>query len=205
MPRQAVAAYFIVLVVVEHEGRYLLIHEQKHGQGWYLPAGRVEPGETLLAGAVRETQEEAGVKVRPTALIALDQTVWGSGDDVATRFRFALLADPVGSTAPKSFADEHSLEARWFTGPRSAPSASRRRRAHVHRSRARAGAALADRSLRRAPRLKRVCRAARRASRGRLWSPRRSAADDRRRSPMERERSRSAREESPSSTGQGAG
>lgn len=115
MPRQAVAAYFIVLVVVEHEGRYLLIHEQKHGQGWYLPAGRVEPGETLLAGAVRETQEEAGVHVRPTALIALDQTLWGSGDDVATRFRFALLADPVGSTVPKSFADEHSLEARWFT------------------------------------------------------------------------------------------
>ena len=44
MAREAVSAYFIVLVVVEHEGRYLLIHEASHGQTWYLPAGRVEPG-----------------------------------------------------------------------------------------------------------------------------------------------------------------
>jgi phosphatase NudJ len=115
MPRQAVASYFIVLVVVEHEGRYLLIHEQKHGQDWYLPAGGVEPGETLIDAAVRETQEEAGVRVRPTALIALDQTLWGSGASACTRFRYALLAEPVGSVEPKRFADEHSLEARWFT------------------------------------------------------------------------------------------
>lgn len=115
MPRQATAAYFIVLVVVEHEGRYLLIHEQSHGQGWYLPAGGVEPGETLIDAAVRETQEEAGVLVRPTALIALDQTLWGSGAATSTRFRYALLAEPAGSLAPKSFADEHSLEARWVT------------------------------------------------------------------------------------------
>jgi phosphatase NudJ len=115
MPRQPIPAYFIVLVVVEHEGRYLLIHEQKHGQDWYLPAGGVEAGETLIQAAVRETQEEAGVLVRPTALIALDQTLWGSGAATSTRFRYALLAEPVGSLAPKRFADEHSLEARWVT------------------------------------------------------------------------------------------
>jgi 8-oxo-dGTP pyrophosphatase MutT (NUDIX family) len=114
MPRQAVPAYFFVLVVIEHAGRYLLIHERRPGEGWYLPAGGVEPGETLIEAAVRETQEEAGVLVRPTALIALDHGWVGSGGAV-TRFRFALLADPVGSTTPKSFADEHSLEARWFT------------------------------------------------------------------------------------------
>ena len=115
MARDAVSAYFVVLVVVEHEGRYLLIHEASHGQTWYLPAGLVEPGETLIEGAVRETQEEAGVLVRPTALIALDQSFWGSGAAASTRLRFALLATPVGSTTPKRVADEHSLEARWVT------------------------------------------------------------------------------------------
>lgn len=115
MSREAVSAYFVVLVVVEHEGRYLLIHEASHGQTWYLPAGRVEPGETLIEGAVRETQEEAGVLVRPTALIALDQSFWGHGPSATTRLRFALQAVPVGPVAPKRFADEHSLEARWFT------------------------------------------------------------------------------------------
>lgn len=115
MSRQAFSAYFIVLVVVEHEGRYLLIHEASHGQTWYLPAGRVEPGETLIEAAVRETQEEAGVRVRPTALIALDHDWSGSGAAAYTRFRFALLATPVGSVTPKHVADEHSLEARWVT------------------------------------------------------------------------------------------
>jgi 8-oxo-dGTP pyrophosphatase MutT (NUDIX family) len=115
MAREAVAAYFIVLVVVEHEGRYLLIHEASHGQTWYLPAGLVEPGETLIEAAVRETQEEAGVLVRPTALIALDHGWSGSGASISTRLRFALLATPVGSVAPKRVADEHSLESRWVT------------------------------------------------------------------------------------------
>lgn len=115
MSRQAVAAYFIVLVVVEHEGRYLLIHEQSHGQTWYLPAGLVEPGETLIDAAVRETQEEAGVLVRPTGLISIDHGWSGSGAAAYTRLRFALLAQPVGSVAPKRVADEHSLEARWVT------------------------------------------------------------------------------------------
>lgn len=115
MSNQAVPSYFIVLVVVEHEGRYLLIHEARHGQTWYLPAGRVEPGESLIDGAVRETREEAGVLVRPTALLALDHSWSGHGASAYTRLRFALQAVPVGSVAPKRFADEHSLEARWFT------------------------------------------------------------------------------------------
>jgi phosphatase NudJ len=32
-------------------------------QGWWLPAGRVDPGETFAKAALRETEEEAGVKV----------------------------------------------------------------------------------------------------------------------------------------------
>ena len=115
MARRAVAAYFFVLVVVEHEGRYLLVHEAKHGQTWYLPAGGVEPGETLVEAAERETLEEAGVRVRPTALLALDQGWGGSREHQYTRFRYVLVAEPVGSVEPKTAADEHSLEARWVT------------------------------------------------------------------------------------------
>lgn len=115
MAREAVSAYFIVLTVVEHEGRFLLIHEASHGQTWYLPAGLVEPGETLIEAAVRETQEEAGVLVRPTALIAFDHGWMHTGAAACTRLRFAFLASPVGSIAPKRVADEHSLESRWVT------------------------------------------------------------------------------------------
>jgi 8-oxo-dGTP pyrophosphatase MutT (NUDIX family) len=96
----------VVLVVVEHEGRYLLIREVKFGQTWYLPAGKVEMRESVLDAAVRETQEEAGIDVVPTGLIELQQYV-----DV---LRFIIAARPHGSLVPKNFPDEHSLEARWF-------------------------------------------------------------------------------------------
>lgn len=40
-----------------------MVQEAKHGQGWYLPAGRVEPREELAQAAMRETLEETGVPV----------------------------------------------------------------------------------------------------------------------------------------------
>ena len=36
---------------------------RKYEQQWYLPAGRVEKGETLLDAAMRNTVEEAGISV----------------------------------------------------------------------------------------------------------------------------------------------
>jgi len=35
---------------------------------WLLPAGRVEPGETVLAAAIREAQEEIGLALAPESL-----------------------------------------------------------------------------------------------------------------------------------------
>jgi phosphatase NudJ len=63
MPRAPIPTWFFALVVVRQGDRFLLVHEAKHGQGWCVPAGRVEPGESLFDAAVRETLEETGVPV----------------------------------------------------------------------------------------------------------------------------------------------
>lgn len=113
MGRRRVPSSFFVFVVVECRGHVLLVRERKHGQLWYAPAGGLEPGESIVEAAVRETMEEAGIAVVPTSLLRVDQE-WHPGESgLAGWWRFVLRARPVGSLEPKRVADEHSLEARW--------------------------------------------------------------------------------------------
>jgi 8-oxo-dGTP diphosphatase len=49
-------------VVVIEDGKLLLLKRKKHGH-FELPGGRIEPGETKEAAAVREAKEEIGCDV----------------------------------------------------------------------------------------------------------------------------------------------
>jgi phosphatase NudJ len=109
MSREAIPTWFFAVVVVQKEDQFLLVHERKHGQQWYLPAGRVEPGETLLAAAERETLEETGVPVRITGLLRLEH----SPVREYARVRAIFLAEPKDNTPPKSQPDAESLAAAW--------------------------------------------------------------------------------------------
>jgi phosphatase NudJ len=111
MARDPIPTWFFVLTVVRRHGTYLLVHELKHGQRWYLPAGRVEPGEALVAAAERETLEESGVPIRVTGLIRVEF----SPDAEGTRVRVILAGEPVDDTPPKSQPDAESLAAGWFS------------------------------------------------------------------------------------------
>lgn len=61
----------IALVVVRDEDRFVLVDEHRD-RGWYLPAGRVDPGETLAEGARREVLEESGLE----AIAPLELLTW---------------------------------------------------------------------------------------------------------------------------------
>jgi phosphatase NudJ len=109
MPRDPIPTWFFALVVVRRGGRFLLVHERKHSQLWYLPAGRVESGESLAAAAVRETFEEAGIVVRVTGVIRVEHLPRPEG----SRVRVVFLAEPTDDTPPKSTPDDESLGAEW--------------------------------------------------------------------------------------------
>jgi phosphatase NudJ len=109
MARDPIPTWFFALVVVRRGDRFLLVHERKHGQLWYLPAGRVEPGESLAAAAVRETFEEAGIVVRVTGVIRVEHLPRPDG----SRVRVIFLAEPTDDTPPKSTPDDESLGAEW--------------------------------------------------------------------------------------------
>ena len=110
MSSDPIPSYCFAMVIVKRGQRFLLVHERKHGQGWYLPAGRVEPGETFEAAALRETKEEAGIDVELEGILRLEQTPRGDHQ----RIRVFFLARPKDDMPPKSVPDEHSLEANWF-------------------------------------------------------------------------------------------
>lgn len=112
MPRAPIPTWTFVLVVVRRDDRFLVVHERKHGQLWYLPAGRVELGESLHEAAHRETLEESGIPIVLEGVLHLQHTpVPLSG----TRLRVVFVARPADDRPPKSVPDEESLEARWVT------------------------------------------------------------------------------------------
>lgn len=41
----------------------LLLQRMGRIKGWCLPGGKVDPGETFIQGAIRETKEETGIKI----------------------------------------------------------------------------------------------------------------------------------------------
>jgi len=109
MAREPIPMWCFAVVVVRRGDHFLIVHERKHDQRWYLPAGRVEPGETFVAAAVRETQEETGVPVRVVGILRIEHTARITG----ARLRVVFLAEPINDTLPKSIPDEESLAAVW--------------------------------------------------------------------------------------------
>lgn len=113
MARKSIPTWSFVVVIVRKGHRYLLVHERKHGQHWYLPAGRVELGETYAAAAHRETQEEAGIPIVLEGVLRVEHT---PGSDFS-RLRILYLARPADDTPPKSKPDSETLGAKWYTIP----------------------------------------------------------------------------------------
>jgi phosphatase NudJ len=111
MSRESIPTWFFSLVVVRDGDRFLVLREVKHGQLWYLPAGRVEPGEALAEAALRETLEETGVRIVLDGILKVQHTPGAAG----ARVRAIFLAHPAGDHTPRTTPNEHSLEARWVT------------------------------------------------------------------------------------------
>src|SRR4051794_21803157 len=109
MAREPIPTWFFAVTVVRRGDRFLIVQEAKHGQLWYVPAGRVEPGETFAAAAQRETLEEAGIPITLMGILRIEHaaTVRGS------RLRAVFLAEPADDTPLKSVPDDESLAARW--------------------------------------------------------------------------------------------
>lgn len=112
--------YNFALVVCRHPqtGKYLLCQEYSN-RGFWLPGGKVDPGEGLRTAALRETMEEAGMKVDLKGLLAVEYHPCGREQDEDTyvvRMRVIFYAEPATDwlqRPPKCRPDFESVGASW--------------------------------------------------------------------------------------------
>jgi ADP-ribose pyrophosphatase YjhB (NUDIX family) len=75
--------------LVEADERVLLVREEGH---WLFPGGALKPGERPVEGAAREVEEETGVPVEVTTLLAVtERTVVNAADGRTFAFAFATF------------------------------------------------------------------------------------------------------------------
>jgi 8-oxo-dGTP pyrophosphatase MutT (NUDIX family) len=102
-----------VAAVIEQRGRYLLVEEEtEDGIRINQPAGHLEPDESIVAGAVRETLEETAHAFSPTGLVGIYR--WRHPAGQLTYVRFAFYGE-LGPRAPGQELDRGILRTLWLT------------------------------------------------------------------------------------------
>ena len=105
----------VAAVIWNSRGDVLLIRrakEPRKGQ-WSLPGGKLEFGETLLEGVLREVREETGLEVEILGLVDVAETIRdasvGAADD-----HFVLIDYGARVISGTAEAASDAAEARWF-------------------------------------------------------------------------------------------
>lgn len=102
-----------VMMPVDEKGRVLLVRQYRlpaRAHLWELPAGRVDPGETVLKAAKRELKEETGFRAKQwTKLVEF----WASPGYIAEKMTIYVAQGlTAGDATPM---EDERIESRWFS------------------------------------------------------------------------------------------
>lgn len=100
----------IVGGVVEKDGKILMVQEKKercYGK-WNLPAGHLDPNETIIEGAIREIKEETGCDVEATGIAVIANKVLKDDVFVEIIFTTKLVKEDI------KIDSEEILDVKWL-------------------------------------------------------------------------------------------
>jgi 8-oxo-dGTP pyrophosphatase MutT (NUDIX family) len=84
-------------IVFRYDGdkpSYLVITAKKNPHHWVLPKGHIDPGETITEAALREVQEETGVKARIIVPVGVSRIQIASRSMLMAFFLMEYLGEP---------------------------------------------------------------------------------------------------------------
>ncbi|MFJ2788330.1 MULTISPECIES: NUDIX hydrolase [unclassified Streptomyces] len=105
-----------VVAVVRDERRRVLLQRRSAGGAWTPLSGIVEPGEPPAVAAVREVEEETGVRVVVERLAAVTHSppVRHGNGDRAQYFEVVFACRPADGGQEPRVCDDESAEVAWF-------------------------------------------------------------------------------------------
>ncbi|WP_030438159.1 NUDIX domain-containing protein [Actinoplanes subtropicus] len=102
-------------LVVDDTGRILMQKRRDTGQ-WALPMGKMELGETPTECAIRETEEETGIRVEILSLVGIfsepNHIVAYTDGEIRQEFEITYLARPVRG---EPTSNDEASDVRWFS------------------------------------------------------------------------------------------
>ena len=101
----------IVGGVLEKDGKYLLVQEaQEKCRGkWNLPAGHMDPNETIFEATKREIREECGLEVELSGVCQIGNQKLENDAFVSMIFTTRVLDDDI------KFDPQEILDVKWFS------------------------------------------------------------------------------------------
>ena len=101
----------IVAAIIEKDGKFLLVQEaeEKCRGKWCIPAGNLDPNETIFEGVEREVFEECGCKVELTGVLQIGNKVLSNDTLISIIFATKLTEDNI------KFDKNEILDVKWFT------------------------------------------------------------------------------------------
>lgn len=96
--------------IIVKDNKVLMCREGKKScfNQWNFPSGHVENGENIIDGAIRETYEETGLKVKLTGLFPITQIYAGTETHVLFRFKAEVIGGEI------KVDKKEILEAKWI-------------------------------------------------------------------------------------------